>query len=172
MYGFTQLLDKTRKDDSGFGNWTRDRGCALHGPNNCAPMCFQLHPAPVPNAYKVVSVELNHNPELWQKYCQARDEVQKACSSSKAYKHQSVDSSKPPFNDLGIKLGRDALAKDCNEWYLFHGAPRAACESICKTNFSVQKAGGGATIKVHGKAKRPLYGWGVYFAERITKSDK
>jgi len=33
-------------------------------------------------------------------------------------------------------------------------------------------AGSGATLKKDGKPRRPLYGWGIYFAESITKSDE
>merc|ERR1712003_450864 len=52
-------------------------------------------------------------------------------------------------------------------WIVFHGAPLEACKGICATDFRTDKAGSGAA-----NGRRPLYGWGVYFAERSTKADE
>jgi len=55
-----------------------------------------------------------------------------------------------------------------NEWLLLHGSDYEACTKICEVNFSLDHAGAGATWK----DTAPLYGHGLYFAERITKADE
>jgi hypothetical protein len=46
-------------------------------------------------------------------------------------------------------------------------------KSICERNFAVEMAGSGATWKESGKDKGvPLYGFGIYLAERSTKADE
>lgn len=61
----------------------------------------------------------------------------------------------------------------CNEWRLFHGSSSENCRAICRSNFELVRAGTGATWKKSGAASgTPLYGFGIYFAERITKADE
>jgi hypothetical protein len=72
----------------------------------------------------------------------------------------------------GTSLSSD-LDEKCNEWYLFHGSSAQNCVSIASNNFQIDLAGAGATWKDEGKSVgTPLYGSGVYFAERITKADE
>merc|ERR1712216_609725 len=64
-------------------------------------------------------------------------------------------------------------SNSCNEWRLLHGTSLDKCKSICESNFAVHLAGTGATWKDLGKDKGvPLYGFGLYLAERITKADE
>ena len=61
--------------------------------------------------------------------------------------------------------------QDCNEWRCFHGSSPDRLRGICETNFKPTMAGTGATWKDSGASKgTPLYGFGFYFAERITKA--
>ncbi|CAJ1334823.1 unnamed protein product, partial [Effrenium voratum] len=46
-------------------NWTRDRGCALHGVNACSATCLFQHQAPVPRAYRLTGALRNQSPLLW-----------------------------------------------------------------------------------------------------------
>lgn len=83
-----------------------------------------------------------------------------------------------PFEQVKVKTSEVGaveapLDNKCNEWYLFHGSNFEACRGICSTNFRPTLAGTGATWKEKGKAKgTPLYGFGYYFSERVTKADE
>jgi len=163
------LLVATHKASN---NWTRDRGCRKHGRNNCSDTCIMSNPAAVPEGYCVTAVERNHNTHLWREYSQARTVIMGDWSASRACSQHVVASSRPPFDVLGQSIGVEPLLAECNEWFLFHGTDRHACEGICRSGIQIGMAGSGATFKVQGRPKRPLYGWGAYFAEMITKSDE
>jgi len=61
----------------------------------------------------------------------------------------------------------------CNEWRLLHGTSPEQCRKICEEGFDLSMAGTGHTWKASGEGKgTPLYGFGAYFAERITKADE
>jgi len=55
------------------------------------------------------------------------------------------------------------LREQCNEWLLFHGSSKAACESIAATDFRMSLA---------GTTTGTLYGRGSYFADSFTKADE
>lgn len=159
-----KLLNRTHKATD---NWTRDRGCKLHGVDGCpnAKCAFQ-HKAPVPTGYTLVKVYRNQNQDLWTKYSLAKIAIHEECARecSVAWAPLKVESNL----DLG-----DPLAENCNELRVFHGTDAAACVDICQANFRVAMAGSGATWKDAGKSTgTPLYGFGLYFAERITKADE
>merc|ERR1711957_603644 len=74
---------------------------------------------------------------------------------------------KPPVNTELIG------ASTCNEWHLFHGTNIGASRGISNTNFRLSLSGSGATWKEPGADKgSPLYGYGIYMAECVTKSDE
>lgn len=155
------LLDGTLKS---VPNWTRDRGCRLHGVNSCdLVQCASQNPAPVPARLVLVRAQHNRNAHLWRQYARARDAVQRQCAGDAGFHDVAVSTA-------GVRVGaapeHPALPR-CNEWRLFHGAARQACEAICADGFDPQFQGRGATYK-----RRPLYGWGFYFAERSTKADE
>merc|ERR1740121_2191021 len=165
---FQNLFDKTHKASD---NWTRDRGCALHG---CAcfasdPTCAFRNKAEVPSGYRVVAVARNMNHRLWGYYALNRGAITQECASDPGQPFKAISS----VETSGCAL-EDTLTPDsCNEWFLFHGTSPAKCESICKNNFRISQAGTGATWKDKGARKgTPLYGHGVYFADRITKADE
>jgi hypothetical protein len=59
------------------------------------------------------------------------------------------------------------------EWWLFHGTRQNAARGICSNNFRSNLAGTGSTWKAAGAGwGMPLYGFGHYFAENITKADE
>lgn len=161
-----RLLESTHKTTN---NWTRDRGCRKHGhPGHprCSDDCRNANQAPVPRRYKLEKVFRNINDALWTNYSQERDSI-----VSSKIKEYPVCTSQWEKKAGGIEWyvqnkGFPKLA-GCNEWYLFHGASEQACRGICASNFLISKSGTGATYK-----KRPLYGWGLYFAERSTKADE
>mmetsp|Transcript_84422 Transcript_84422/g.261198 ORF Transcript_84422/g.261198 Transcript_84422/m.261198 type:complete len:476 (+) Transcript_84422:62-1489(+) len=171
---FQLLLDLTRKEPP--NNWTRDRGCTIHGVGDpaCSLGCACSNKVPVPAGYQVVKVELNMNPVLWGDYVKARDDVLQECQATSSGPHYvPVQVETSGFGGLAQAVGAQPLVDGCNEWRLFHGTSRQACEGICASNFAVNLAGTGATWKRPGSGKgQPLYGYGIYLAERVTKADE
>eukprot|EP00928_Gymnodinium_smaydae_P042641 TRINITY_DN28687_c0_g1_i1.p1 TRINITY_DN28687_c0_g1~~TRINITY_DN28687_c0_g1_i1.p1 ORF type:complete len:595 (+),score=116.98 TRINITY_DN28687_c0_g1_i1:176-1960(+) len=159
-----RLLTETHKDHD---NWTRDRGCALHGRNACGTDCIMRNKAPVPTGYELVRAERNRNMPLWQTFAMSRAAIAEECRSG------SVEFERfEPRSALDV-AGEQPLDPSINEWRLLHGTSLAAIKSICASNFRMKLAGTGATWKDGGKAAgTPLYGFGVYNAECITKADE
>lgn len=148
-------------------NWTRDRGCSLHGVNGCAAACSFKHKAAVPTGYTLVTAFRNQNVDLWQKYNLLKTAITEECSrpSEVAMETKSVATSSATLESV--------IDASVNEWYLFHGSSAAKCKSICSSNFRLNLAGSGATWKDAGsEVGVPLYGYGIYFAEHVTKSDE
>lgn len=150
-------------------NWTRDRGCKLHGVNGpgCSLACASKHRARVPSGFKLLTAFRNQNRDLWQKYCVLKTAIAEECSSpcGVSYEPRAVATS-------GIHLD-PKLDSSGNEWLLFHGTSMQNCMNICSSNFKVGLAGSGATWKDPGNALgTPLYGFGIYLAEHITKADE
>lgn len=174
---FQDFVDATHKGPP--NNWTRDRGCTIHGvgDTSCSLGCACSNKVPVPTAYEVVKVEMNMNPTLWADYVKARGAIVQECQGGSApsggIPYFEVELETSTFPELGKAVGSLPLADGCNEWRLLHGTSRKACKGICETNFSVNLAGSGATWKYPGNNKgTPLYGYGIYLAERITKADE
>jgi len=159
-----RLLSETHKDHD---NWTRDRGCSLHGRHACETNCIMNHRAPVPTGFELLRAEKNRNAPLWQTYATTRAAIRQECQSPGA-----PFSPFQPSSALEVK-GEEPLDPSINEWRLFHGSSYAALKSICGSNFRLKLAGSGATWKDKGKeAGKPLYGFGVYCAESATKADE
>lgn len=98
-----------------------------------------------------------------------RAAIKKECSGSDISDVDTPVSSLPPFDSLDDSQ----LLESVNEWRLLHGTSFSGCESICRDNFRLKLAGTGATWKEKGKAVgEPLYGFGIYLAERSTKADE
>lgn len=166
---FQRMFDHTHKATD---NWTRDRGCSLHGLHcpkdrkNCA-----LHnKCPVPKGYSVVGVMHNMNRQMWDAYALNRGAVVKECETTTGGQ---------PFRKVTDVKTVEVLLEDapnvegCNEWFLFHGSQPQNCSGICSNGFKLSLAGSGCTWKDDGAPKGvPLYGDGVYFAESITKADE
>jgi len=162
---FQFLLDVTHKETD---NWTRDRGCAIHGINGCQHACAYRNRQPVPSGYRLVSLRRNQSPRLWFRYSLMRASVLQECTLGD-FKAEIVESTQPAFDELDSA----PLVDGVNEWRLFHGSTSGACEEICENNFNLALAGTGATWKhASGANGTPLYGQGVYFSERITKADE
>lgn len=161
---FQLLLQSAHKSTD---NWTRDRGCTIHGVGSpdCTLSCAMVNRVPVPVGYELVRVYRNQNLQLWHKYCIARLAIAEECS-----KHGSIYEDVP----AGITIDVDApLMPGCNEWRLFHGTSLEACKGVCKSNFLLKLAGGGATWKAPGETTGvSLYGSGVYMSEYLTKADE
>lgn len=159
------LLDATHKDTD---NWTRDRGCYLHGRNSCKPECLFKHRNRVPTGYMLVSAYRNQNRMWWARYTLARAAILQDCQTSEC-RMNAPQSSKTPFDQLDSA----PLVSQVNEWRLLHGSSHSSCRSICEKNFDLSCVGVGGTWKKGKELKgEPLYGNGVYFAERITKADE
>jgi len=159
-----RLLSETHKEHD---NWTRDRGCSLHGRNACEVSCIMGHRAPVPTGYELMRAERNRNAPLYQTYATTRAAIKQECSSPGA-----PFTAFAPLSALEVK-GEEPLDASINEWRLLHGSNLAALKSICGSNFRLKLAGSGATWKDKGKkAGTPLYGYGVYCAENVTKADE
>lgn len=166
LQGLQALMMSTHKTTD---NWTRDRGCSMHGVNGCPAACASLHRCSVPSGYVLVTAYRNQNLDLWQKFSLVKSAIVEECSRAceTPYAAYSVASSTSSLSR------QQSLEENCNEWYLFHGTKPEACKGICETNFRLNMAGTGATWKDTGKAVgTPLYGFGLYFAERLTKADE
>jgi len=160
-----KLLDKTVKHQD---NWTRDRGCAIHGRNKCEAHCIFGNRAPVPKGYELIRAEKNRNDDLWQTYSVQRAAIREECATTTAVTCDLHST----FSCVDIK-DTEPLDPSINEWRLYHGTGLAGIKGICGSNFKLKMAGCGATWKKEGeKAGTPLYGWGVYLAEHSTKSDE
>jgi len=162
---FQFLLSQTHKETD---NWTRDRGCRLHGVNRCKPPCIYKNKAPVPTGYCLSSVYRNQNPGLWARYSLMRSTIVHECALESC-KPLILESSKKPFD----RIDGQHLVRKVNECRVFHGTSHESCLNICKKNFSLECAGTGATWKdLACEFGQPLYGYGIYFAERMTKADE
>lgn len=161
-----ELLDRTHKSSD---NWTRDRGCSLHGVNGCSASCASKNRVPVPRKYRLHAAFRNQNQDLWQKYSLVKTAITEECHGPSKGKTVML-----PVEASSIEaLEGEALDASINEWYLFHGSRPEALSKILSSNFRLTLAGSGATWKDPGKACGvPLYGYGLYFAERITKADE
>lgn len=165
---FQYLLDRTHKSTD---NWTRDRGCALHGLTCHAkdPMCAFRNKNEVPSGYRVAGVVRNMNRELWGYYALNRGAITKECQSNLGQPFKAITG----VETNGLLLEDRPDVDSCNEWFLFHGSSPENCEKILHSNFRLSLAGCGATWKEDGaKSGTPLYGHGIYFADRITKADE
>lgn len=165
LQSLQSLLDATHKASD---SWTRDRGCLFHGVNGegCSLSCAFKHQVQVPQGYLLRKAYRNQNRALWARYCIARSFIGKECEKVPAFEQVPVAS--------GVALPElPSLDRSCNEWRLFHGTRHDAARDICSMNFRPALAGSGATWKATGEQRgAPLYGFGVYFAERITKADE
>jgi len=160
-----QLLTDTHKP---YDNWTRDRGCNLHRRHSheCSDQCIFKNRAQVPNGYVLRKAFRNSNAELWEQYCQAKQVISLECATNTSVAFSCV----PALSSFGHDTELSAV---CNEWRLLHGTSHASACSICSSNFRPNLVGTGATRREPGKEKGvPLYGSGVYAAERITKADE
>lgn len=133
--------------------WTRDR--KQHNPT--APN--------VPKAYKVIRAWRSENSRIWREYCVRRAMLVKDRAESPDDDtfdvYDNVKSSNAWIQHAGATAER--LAKNVNEWYLFHGTNPKAARSICQNDFKMNLAGANTGT---------LYGRGTYFAERVTKADE
>eukprot|EP00927_Polykrikos_kofoidii_P021135 TRINITY_DN20112_c0_g1_i3.p1 TRINITY_DN20112_c0_g1~~TRINITY_DN20112_c0_g1_i3.p1 ORF type:complete len:585 (+),score=112.27 TRINITY_DN20112_c0_g1_i3:157-1911(+) len=160
-----ELFDGTHKETD---NWTRDRGCSIHGRSHpeCDWKCMRRNGNRVPTGFNVVKVFKNQNKELWAKY---RISMMSITEETK----REEDGAEHVMHPVASENLGGNLDVSINEWRLFHGTGPGACRGICATNFRLSLSGTGATWKDPGADKgSPLYGFGIYLAERVTKSDE
>jgi len=163
---FQFLFDATHKSTD---NWTRDRGCSLHD-LACTAECAFRHKKPVPTGYKVEAVLRNMRTELWGLYAVHRAAIAKECEDNN---REQAFKAFTDVKTINVLLEDAPLVESCNEWFLLHGSSPDRCRSICESGFTMSRAGTGATWKEAGASKgTPLYGFGLYFAESITKADE
>lgn len=152
-------------------NWTRDRGCSIHGRNACEAACIFKNKLRPPKGYKLMRAEKNRNDALWQTYTVTRSKIKEECKDNPDLQIYQPFSSRCEVRSE--KKDIEELDPSINEWRLLHGTGLAACKGICGSNFRTKLAGTGATWKKPGEDKgAPLYGWGIYLAERSTKADE
>mmetsp|Transcript_55619 Transcript_55619/g.120100 ORF Transcript_55619/g.120100 Transcript_55619/m.120100 type:complete len:583 (-) Transcript_55619:42-1790(-) len=161
------MMTKTHKTED---NWTRDRGCKLHGRSHpeCNWKCIRTNGHPVPTGYNLKKVLRNQNLTLWHNFAVTRRSIASECASDRQREVAYADAPVESNCDLC-----SPTEPGCNDWRLFHGTSIKACRGICSTNFRLSLSGTGATWKTPGEDKgSPLYGFGIYLAERITKADE
>jgi len=162
-----ELFNKTHKTTD---NWTRDRGCKIHGRGHpdCSWHCIRTNGNPVPTGFSIKKVLRNQNKDLWNHYAITKRQVLADLEQDRSL-YEAM-----PVMSGGCDLEGEPLSFDeCNEWRLFHGTSWPACEGISATNFRLSLSGTGATWKKPGAEKgSPLYGFGIYLAESVTKSDE
>eukprot|EP00930_Biecheleria_cincta_P089086 TRINITY_DN78346_c0_g1_i1.p1 TRINITY_DN78346_c0_g1~~TRINITY_DN78346_c0_g1_i1.p1 ORF type:complete len:575 (+),score=89.83 TRINITY_DN78346_c0_g1_i1:68-1792(+) len=146
-------------------NWTRDRGCSIHGRSHpdCDWSCMRENSNRVPTGFRVRKVFRNQNMDLWKHYAFMRNSI--LGETSKGELEEICMPSSIPIEGN--------MLEGCNEWRTFHGTNILACRGICGSNFRLALSGTGATWKEPGSSKgSPLYGFGIYLAEMVTKSDE
>jgi len=181
--GFDMVTDSAMKKDlqrilteshKSMDNWTRDRGCSIHGRNKCEASCIFAHREPVPTGFELVRAEKNRNDALWHTFSVTRSAIAEEVSSG-AIEGQNLFNPAThgaPRSSLDV-TGTEDLDPRINEWRLFHGTGMGGIKGISATNFNIKMAGKGATWKGKGDdAGTPLYGFGAYLAERSTKADE
>lgn len=109
---------------------------------------------------KVVQVQQNHNPRLWNKYVTARERVRKLMTETDQQSAFTTDVQKQDPDKFECLGHADS---SINEFLPFHGTRPSACASICDADFMVSLAGSGAGT---------LYGNGIYLGENSSKSDE
>jgi len=122
-----QMLTDTHKPSN---NWTRDRGCGVHGRHSthCSMLCVFQNKAPVPKGYLLRRAFRNHNAQLWEQYCQTQMAL--FCDFIKDSSHGFTFVPALSNLDLDSKLN-----PSCNEWRLLHGTTQASACAICSSNF-------------------------------------
>jgi len=159
------LMTATHKETD---NWDRDRGCAIHGVHSakCRKACMWKNKEKVPTGYQLLWAMRNQNQDMWNTYTLMKESMRVEVADTELECFPMLTS---PF----VPICAETLDVDFNEWCLFHGASHTALTSICTTGFDISRAGTGATWKPATGAVTgsPLYGYGAYFAERITKAD-
>jgi len=164
IQGVQDMFMKSHKKTD---NWTRDRGCQIHGRGSpdCPMSCIRKNTNPVPTGFIIKKVFRNQNMDLWSHYAITTKQILSDLMGEKDFEALPVISN--------CELDHGLAFDECNEWRLFHGTSLAACKGICATNFRLSLSGTGATWKAPGaEVGSPLYGFGIYLGESITKSDE
>eukprot|EP00439_Symbiodinium_sp_Y106_P042884 s4719_g5.t1 len=84
------LLTRTHKEGD---NWTRDRGCALHGVNACESACIFKNKVAVPVGYRLASAQRNQSPLHWARYSMMRAAILKESHARGGCKRMATESS-------------------------------------------------------------------------------
>ncbi|CAK0883638.1 unnamed protein product [Prorocentrum cordatum] len=150
-----QLQDFQALSDSSYKKtWTRDR--TRHNPDR----------PEVPKGYRVINAFRNENGKLWSEYFSRPSTLQDQMRGASGSGSQSIAvyNKEVRTSVASVKFNHgDVLARDCNEWYLLHGANPAAAMEICNSDF---------TIRTAGSNTGTLHGRGLLFADSITKADE
>merc|ERR1712050_325036 len=108
MASLQELLNHSHKERD---NWTRDRGCAIHGRDACEASCVYHNRAPVPKGYKLMRAEKNRNPPMLQTYLTSRNAMKEECGV--AIQGKDFVPMMPHSSEVPI-AGEDALDPDVN----------------------------------------------------------
>ncbi|CAE8594599.1 unnamed protein product [Polarella glacialis] len=108
----------------------------------------------MPDALEPVKIWRVENAPVWQRYASHRSEMSLATS---------LFDTPPRTFRLLAKPMQNALQDGVTEHYLFHGTSPSGAVGITDQGFDVQRAGENAGS---------LYGPGLYFAEKSSKSDE
>ncbi|CAE6957055.1 unnamed protein product, partial [Symbiodinium sp. KB8] len=120
-----ELFNQTHKTSD---NWTRDRGCAVHGRSHpeCDSGCLRKNGHRVPKGFVVKKVFRNQNLDLWKHYVLMRNAISSECGEDSSFSSVCVHA------DVTVEAG---MSDTCNEWRLFHGTNIDASRGICGSNF-------------------------------------
>jgi len=157
------LLTDTHKP---YDNWTRDRGCRIHHKHldKCSEVCAYRNI--VPRGFVLRRAFRNHNAQLWGQYMFAKTAISQDCARAASVEFSYV----PALSSFDLDSG---LSTGCNEWRLLHGTSEASARNICSSGFEKGLVGTGGSLRSSGrKTGVPMFGSGVYAAERITKADE
>lgn len=102
---------------------------------------------------RVVMVQRNANPALWEQYVLARRNISARMSSRDRMHTLS----------LPLQSGFFETDQSVNECFLFHGSKPSAVENICS---------GGFNVSLSGTHAGSLYGPGIYCGENSSKGDE
>lgn len=110
---------------------------------------------------RIVSVQSNHNPDVWNKYTAAKEAMKRSHKARRV--HVKALDPAASFSGFDCLLPGLSLDKEVNELVLVHGCPESAAKSICDEGFDIRCASS------HGGS---LYGEGLYFTKEPCKADQ
>lgn len=112
---------------------------------------------PVPKGFRLVKAEQIENATDWRMYWLKRHKLEATCEANPRFVARKA------LTETGTLRKHHQLHEQCNEWLLFHGTSKAACNAIAKSDF---------TMSLAGTTTGTLYGRGSYFADSFTKADE
>mmetsp|Transcript_145554 Transcript_145554/g.256627 ORF Transcript_145554/g.256627 Transcript_145554/m.256627 type:complete len:470 (+) Transcript_145554:98-1507(+) len=120
--------------------------------------------APIPDAFRIISVKRTMNDQVWREYSNAREALRTKLEGARVpVPGGTVTENFLKQRGAAAEKAFPALDAEVNENWLFHGTNAKAAQGIAETDFRLDLSGSNVGT---------LYGKGVYLAEHVSKSDE